>query len=120
MSTLTTRVLADRSTWTAIHWLGLVVAIALAAVHIAVGLRVGESPLIVIGISFVVAAGVFCTRWWRPVMYLLGVIHVISLGVIWVLSGFRYFEWGVLTALLGVALIVVALTLYVRESQAIN
>lgn len=111
-------ILADVRSWTWLHWTGVVLSIGLAAVNIFVGYAFNQFPLIVVGCSFLAGVGLFFTRFWQPILYLLGVLHVMILGVLWLLSGMPFFEWGVVTGVLSVGLAGIALYLFFTEQPA--
>lgn len=108
---------ADIHAWTPLHWAGVVLSVGIAAVNLYVGYTAGETALAVVGCSFLVGIGLFFTRFWQPVLYLLGILHIAILGVLWVLSGMEIFGWGLLTGVLSLCLGAIALTLFFREER---
>ncbi|GAB6877746.1 hypothetical protein JCM17823_00200 [Halorubrum gandharaense] len=97
--------LADFGEWTALHWVG-------------VGLTAEETPLLIIGGSFLFGVFLFSTRFWEPVLYLVGVVHVGGLGVLWVFAGVPHLLWGVVTGVCCLALAAIALTLFINAERS--
>lgn len=113
-------VLADVDSWDWRHWTGIVLSIGIAAVNLYVGYTYTEEVFFTIGASFLTGVVLFCSRFWRPVLYLLGLLHVGALGVTWILSGMRYFEWGLINGVLSVGLGLIALSLFLEESTVVD
>ncbi|MWV64069.1 hypothetical protein GRS48_04410 [Halorubrum sp. JWXQ-INN 858] len=103
--------------WTWVYWLGVALSVAIAAVNLSVGIVASEPALFVVGCSFLLGVGLFFTRLWSPVLYLLGVLHVGVLGVLWVLSGMGFLAVGLLNGGLSLALVAVAMYLFVQEER---
>lgn len=109
--------LADVDAWGPLYWVGVVLAAAIAAVNLYVGYVHSEQVFFVIGSSFLFGVGLFFTRFWHPVLYLLGVLHVGALGVLWLLSGLQYFRFGAASGVMSLALAAIALYLFVQETN---
>ncbi len=99
-------------------------ALALAGIHLYLGLLAPFVPsqsavqFVVIAMALLVGPLVSLTRYWRPVLYLLGSALAVYLGVIWLLAGMEYFAIGVLTGIVATAFVVLGVYLFVRESTA--
>lgn len=97
----------------------------LAAIHIysailepAVANGRGRQFLL-IGAAFLSGFAVRLTRFWRPILYLLGVGFAISLGVLWALGGVERPAIGLATGVVSVAFILVGIYQFVRgETEA--
>lgn len=105
--------------WSWPYWLGVSLSIGIAAVNVFVGYVASEVPLFVVGCSFLLGVGLFFTRFWSPVFYLLGVLHVAVLGVIWILSGLQYFTAGLVNGLFSLGLAAIALYLFFEEERRV-
>lgn len=103
--------------WPWPYWLGILLSVAIAAVNLYVGYVSSGLPFVVVGCSFLLGVGLFFTRFWSPVFYLLGVLHVTVLGVIWILSGMQYFTEGIVNGVLSLGLAAVALYMFFREEH---
>ena len=68
--------------------------------------------------SFLFGIGLFFTRFWSPALYLLGVVHVIALGVVWVLAGGEFLLLGAVNGVFSVGLLAIALSLFFAEHRA--
>lgn len=106
------------SRWGWRYWVGVLLSVGIAAVNLYVGYTASEPPILAVGISFLVGVGLFFTTLWRPVLYLLGVLHVTVLGVIWVLSGLQFLTIGLVNGALSLSLAVIALSLFFEEEQS--
>ena len=107
--------LADLGEWTTLHWVGVALSVVIAGVNIGVGLAAEQTPLLIVGGSFLFGVFLFSTRFWEPVLYLVGVVHVGGLGVLWVLAGVPHLLWGVVSGVCCLALAAIALTLFINE-----
>lgn len=112
-------VLADVETWRPRYWMGVVLSAGIAAVNFYAGYAGGEQVFFVIGASFLVGVGLFFTRLWHPVLYLLGVLHIGALGVLWLLSGLPELRLGIVIGVMSLALVVVALSLFFEETDLV-
>lgn len=111
-------VMADVSSWNWLHWTGLLLSVCVAAINIYIGYTESQSPFFVIGASFLLGVVLFMTRFWNPILYLLGVLHIVALGVIWFLDGMQFLAFGVATGILSTGLTVIALSLFFEEAKA--
>lgn len=110
----------ETSTWGWRYWIGVLLSIGIAAVNLYVGYTASEPPILAVGISFLFGVVLFFTRLWRPVLYLLGVLHVAVLGVIWVLSGLQFLAIGLVNGVLSLSLGAIALWLFIEEEQSVS
>jgi len=108
----------EAGSWGARYWLGLLCSIGIAAINLVVWTRTGAPQFLAIAGSFVLGIGLFLSRFWNPILYLAGVAHVLALGVVWVLGGRQFLALGVANGVLALALVAVALSLFVAESRA--
>lgn len=102
-------------------FLGL--ALVLAGIHFYLALfepatsEPSRGQSLVIGAAFLGGFLVRLTRFWRPVLYLLGAAFAIFLGGIWILGGAENLLMGTLTGITATAFIALALYLFVREER---
>lgn len=113
-------ILADVEAWSPLYWIGVVLSVGIAAVNLYVGYTYAEQVFFVIGASFLFGGGLFFTRLWHPVLYLLGVLHIGALGVLWLLSGLPYFRLGAVAGVMSLALGVIALYLFLAETDLVR
>lgn len=105
----------------AFEWAFLFLTLLLAGIHLYLGLFAASVPavratqFVLIGVGLLVGPALFFTPYWQPLLYLLGAMFVLYLGVLWVLGGAEYFEIGVLTGVAATIFVVLALFLFVRE-----
>ncbi len=105
-------------------FLGL--TLVLAGIHFYLALFEPATPeprrnqFLVIGVAFLGGFLVRLTRFWRPVLYLLGAAFAIFLGGIWILGGAENLTAGVLTGIIATAFIGLALYLFVREHHVLE
>lgn len=102
---------------TALDWLVAIAALALAGIHVYVGVTSGRRPFFVVAALFALGVLFFFSRYWRAVLYLLAAVYTATLGVLWVLGGMRYPEIGLLTGAVSVVFIGLAVYLFLRESE---
>lgn len=110
--------IADVSTWSWRQVVGLTLSIAIAAINLFVGYVADNLAILAVGCSFLLGVVIFCTRFWDPVLYLVGVLHVAILGVLWFLSGMEYFTWGIITGVFSLALAAIALSLFIDDQRS--
>ncbi|WMT06193.1 hypothetical protein NP511_12445 [Natrinema thermotolerans] len=106
-----------------VTWGFLLSCLGLAAIHLYLAtLAPSVSPddarqFLLIGAALLVGPAVYVTRYWHPVLYLLGAALAVYLGVLWLLSGTPYPLVGVLTGLVATAFVLLSLLLFVREQS---
>lgn len=102
----------------------LLAAVALAGVHLylgAVAPFVADAramQFLVVGVVLLVGPALYFTRYWRPVLYLLGATLALSLGVIWALGGMAYLGVGLLAGVAATAVLLLGVYLFVRAEPA--
>ncbi|ACM57282.1 hypothetical protein Hlac_1697 [Halorubrum lacusprofundi ATCC 49239] len=101
--------------WGALYWLGLLCSVGIAGINLYVWTLTGMPHFLAVAGSFVFGVGLFFTRFWSPAVYLVGVVHVIALGVVWVLGGRAFLVLGAVNGIFSVGLLAVALWLFFAE-----
>lgn len=118
--------LLRRVEWTPLHRAAVALALALAGVHLYLGLVAGVvSPadaraFTVVGGAFLLGTALYLTRFWRPVLYLGAVLAVMWLAVVWALGGMRYRGAGLVTLALGAGFVAVSMYLFMQEGSAVR
>ncbi|NEU58193.1 hypothetical protein [Halorussus sp. MSC15.2] len=105
-------------TETVFDWLVLLLAVALAGIHVYLGVVADERQFFVVAGVFVVGILLFFTEYWRATVYLLAAVYVATLGVLWLLGGTEYERVGLVTGAISTAFLGLAVYLFVRESGA--
>ncbi|WP_276301634.1 hypothetical protein [Halorussus lipolyticus] len=98
-----------------LDWVAVALGVLLAGIHVYLGVTTDQSPFVVVGAGFLLGVVFFLTRYWRPVLYLLGVIYALVLGFIWLLNGMEYRTIGLVTGAISVAFLVLISYLFARE-----
>lgn len=101
--------LADFSSWTTTQWVAVALALAIGAINVGLGVTSTDAVFLIIGVTFFVGVAIFCTRYWRSVLYLVAATHIAALGVVWILSGLQNLLLGAFTGFLSVSLFVIVL-----------
>lgn len=101
---------------TVFDWLAALLAVALAAIHLYLGLVFDEQRFLIVAALFVLGVVFFFTGYWRAVVYLVAAVYVATLGVLWVLGGMAYREVGLLTGAVSLAFIGLVVYLFYEES----
>lgn len=104
--------------WGAPYWLGLLCSVGIAAINLYVWTLTAMPQFLAIAGSFTFGIALFFTRFWSPALYLVGVAHVIALGVVWALGGRAYLVLGVANGVFSVGLLAIALSLFFAEHRA--
>ncbi|MFC6752874.1 hypothetical protein [Halorubrum tibetense] len=104
--------------WGPLYWLGLLCSVGIVAVNLVVWTATTAPQFLAIAGSFLFGVGLFLTRFWSPALYLVGVAHVLALGVVWVLSGREFLALGLANGAFALTLAAVAVLLFVAESRA--
>ena len=104
--------------WGALYWFGLLCSVGVAGINLYIWTLTSMPQFLVVGGSFLFGIGLFFTRFWSPALYLVGVVHVIALGVVWVLSGGEFLLLGAVNGVFSVGLLAVALSLFFAEHRA--
>lgn len=106
-----------------LNWAFLAVSVALAVVHLYLGLLAPFVPagrggqFVVVGLALLVGPALYFTALWRPVLYLLGAGFVLYLGAAWLLAGRPYLPFGLLAGGLAVGFVALSGYLFVREES---
>lgn len=103
-----------------LDWLAVALGVLLAGIHIYLGVTNDESPFVVVGVGFLLGVALFLTKYWRPILYLLGVVYALILGFIWILNGMEYRMVGIVTGTISTTFLVLISYLFVREGQLIR
>ena len=106
---------------TALHWLGILLAVVTGVLHLYLGVSFVTEPLgwsfLAAGIGFFVGAGAVVREYRRRIMYLLGIPFTGGQIVAWYLVNAPNFSpLGIGDKVVQVILIVVLVVLYSRES----
>lgn len=87
-----------------IHWVVVGLVLVTAGIHASIGVRTGRSEFVIAGVVFAAGLLVFFTRFFDPVLYLVGAAYLALLTVMWVLAGTPFFAVGMVDALVHLAL----------------
>lgn len=104
-----------------LHYAAVLLAFVLAVVHGYLALFVepvgstASVQFLLLGTVFLVGVGVYLTPYFRPVLYLLGALYAIFLGLLWVFGGMEYLAVGVITGVAGGGFVLLTLYLFARE-----
>ncbi|WP_123623546.1 hypothetical protein [Halorubrum sp. CSM-61] len=104
--------------WGPFHWLGLLCSVAIAGINLYVWTLTAMPQFLAIAGSFVFGIALFFTRFWNSILYLVGTVHVVALGVVWVLDGRGFLVLGVANGVFSVGLLLTALSLFFAELRA--
>lgn len=107
----------DVSSWSWIHWTGVFLSLGIAGINLFIGYTEGLTPFFAVGGSFLLGVGLYVSRLWRPILYLVGILHVTILAVLWVLDGMQFLLFGVASGILSAGLAVIAAYLFFREGR---
>jgi hypothetical protein len=107
--------LADFGSWTRYHWLAVTLALAIAGTNAYLWTTEQEPPFLLVAGSFLAGLVVFCTRFWKPVLYLFALVHLGGLFVLWALEGAPFRTAGLINGGLSLALAAVAMYLFVES-----
>lgn len=103
-----------------LDWVAVALGVVLAAIHIYLGITTDRSPFVVVGGGFLLGVAFFLTRYWRPVLYVLGIVYALVLGFIWILNGMEYQTIGLVTGAISTAFLVLISYLFVREGGLVQ
>ncbi|USZ72124.1 DUF7475 family protein [Natronosalvus halobius] len=104
-----------------LNWVLLALGLLLAGIHLYLGLVAPFTPdeliteFVVIGLLFLGGPLLYATPYWRPVLYLVGALFALYLGILWVLEGMERFPIGILTGIVASAFIALAIYLFLRD-----
>ena len=111
------RYVRERETWSVVEWAVPLVALVVCAVNLYTGSITGDGAFTVIGASFLAGALLYFSVYWQPVLYLIVVLYVLTLGAFWVFAGLPLFGLGVVNGTLSIGLVALCVYLYVRYAQ---
>lgn len=100
----------------------LLLALVLAGIHLYLGLLAGSVPenrasqFVLVALVLLLGPLVYVTSLWQPVLYLLGAVAVVSLGVLWLLAGMEFAAVGVFTGVVAATFALLAVYLFLRET----
>lgn len=107
------------------NWVFLFLTLALAGIHLYLGLLAPFVPaeraiqFVVIALALLVGPVLYFTPYWQPVLYLLGIGFAAYLGAIWLLGGMEYLPLGVVTGVTATSFILLGLYLFFREEVGV-
>ncbi|CDK40961.1 hypothetical protein DM2_347 [Halorubrum sp. DM2] len=104
--------------WGARYWFGLLCSVGVAGINYYVWALTGMPQFLAVAGSFAFGVGLFFTRFWNPALYLVGIVHVIALGVVWVLDGGTYPVIGLVNGAFSVGVLLTASSLFLAEHRA--
>jgi hypothetical protein len=111
-------VLTDVSSWSWIHWTGVFLSLGIAGINFYVGSVTGQIAFFAVGGSFLLGVGLYVSRFWNPILYLIGILHVAILGYLWVLDGMPFLLLGAVVGSLSAILAVIAAYLFFVEGNS--
>ncbi len=98
------------------HWLMALLTVVTGAIHVYMGATTGETAFLVFGAILFAGLAVFFTPYWRPPLYVVGMLYVGFLIVAWVVSGMGFFRIGLADTAVKAALILVFVYLLYTEA----
>jgi len=107
----------ELGSWGPYYWVGVLCSVGIMAINLGVGVHTGQSQFLLIGGSFLLGVVLFFTRFWNPILYIVGILHVGVLGIIWLLAGTPFLLLGLLNGALSIGLASVALVLFFKEGR---
>jgi hypothetical protein len=72
---------------------------------------------VVAGVGFLVGMASFLTRYWQPILHVLGVAYAFVLGFVRLLTKMEYRTIGIVTGIISTTSLVLVSYLFVREGQ---
>lgn len=103
-----------------LDWVAVALGVVLAGIHIYLGVTNDESPFVVVGVGFLLGVAFFLTKYWQPILYVLGVVYALVLGFIWILNGLEYRTVGIVTGAISTTFVVLISYLFVREGRLVQ
>lgn len=101
--------------WTLTRTLVVMLGVLTSGIHAYVGVTTGDLQFILMGGGLLAGVIVFFTVFWRPVLYLIGIIYVTVLIVVWILNGMQFFAIGFADTIVQLALISLFFYLFAAE-----
>lgn len=103
-----------------LDWVAAFLGVVLAGIHLYVGITEGEFQFLVAGAVFLLGVLSFLTAYWRPILYTLGAMYALALGLIWLLNGMQYQTIGVVTGAISTVFVALVLYLFVTEDPTFS
>ncbi|WP_135828467.1 hypothetical protein [Halorussus halobius] len=100
-----------------LDWLVVAFGLVLAGVHLSLGVADGRTPFLVVGAGFLLGVGLFASRLWRPILYLVAVAYSLVLGVVWLVGGAPRPALGAMTGAISTAFVALAVYRFVQASR---
>lgn len=101
-----------------VHWVLAALVLVTAGIHVALGVLADRAPFVILGVGFLAGLLVFFTRYFRPVLYLLGAGYVVLLTAVWVLAGTPFLAVGLIDKVVQAALFGLFVYLFFLEQPA--
>jgi len=116
---------AGRQTRDGVAWLFFACSVSFAAIHLGIGAWVASAPAVarqflLLGVLALVVPGLFLTRYWQPVLYVVGALVTCVLGVVWLFSGASFYRLGALAGVPALGVLVFGAYLFVREESRVS
>jgi hypothetical protein len=100
---------------TSIHWLAVGLAVLTGVIHVYAGVVEGRLPLLLAGVGFLVAIGLFLLDYRRRMLYLVGVAYTgIQIPLWYVANAGEFTALGYVDKIIQVILIAILAYLYWR------
>jgi riboflavin transporter FmnP len=104
---------------TTTHWIALLLVLVTGVIHVFAGLVEGRIPVLLAGVGFLGAAGLFLMDYRRTLLYLVGIVYTAVQVPLWyVAKAGEYTPVGFVDKTIQAALIVVLAYLYWQQRQA--
>lgn len=104
-----------------LSWAFVGSGLGLSGIHLYLGLVADAGPsertmqFTAIGLVFLLGLGVYATRYWRSILYLVLASFAVYLGALWIIAGMEFFRYGVATGAVAIAFVLTASALFLRE-----
>jgi hypothetical protein len=109
----------ETASLSATHWLALGLVLVTGVIHVFAGLVEGRIPVLLAGVGFLGAAGLFLMDFRRTLLYLVGIVFTgIQIPLWYVAKAGEYTPVGYADKAIQVALIIVLAYLYWQQRQA--
>lgn len=108
----------ETASFSTLHWLAVALAIVTGVIHVAAGLTEGRIPVLLAGVGFLVAVGLFLADYRRPILYLVGIPYTAIQFPLWyVAKAGEFTAIGYADKVIQLVLIVALAVLYWRHRQ---
>ena len=111
------RYVRDRETWDATEWAVPLVALVVCGVNLYSAAITGDGSFTVVGGSFLAGALLYFSVYWQPVLYLVVVLYVLTLGTFWVFAGLPLLGLGAVNGVLNLCLVGLCVYHYVQYAE---